>query len=285
MIITPEELIKDVNDLVSLPDVCMKVIQMVNDPGSNASTISGVVSQDPGLTVRLLKIANSAFYGLQREVTTVAHAIAIIGIAQLRNLVLSTSCVQAFDKIPNHIVTMDNFWTHSLYCAIAAKLIAEKHCPRQKDELFTAGLLHDIGSLILYHKVPEKVQEILELLESTVDDLELQEVEKQLLGFDHAELGLELAKLWSLPVDLQEAIGYHHDPEKSENSIQAVYIIHIANSLAVLAELDSIKLSEAPKIKAEALKNIHLSNEELVEVIKQSQTQLIEVQSLFGLGK
>ena len=118
MSITPEELVKNVGELVSLPDVCIRVNQMVDDPNASAVAFGEVISQDPGLTARLLRIANSAFYGFSQEIDTVSRAVTIIGLGKLRDLVLATSTVDVFDKIPNELLTMENFWRHSLSCAL-----------------------------------------------------------------------------------------------------------------------------------------------------------------------
>lgn len=232
--ITPTELVTGVVRLVSLPEVCIRVNEMLEDPKINATDIGKVISQDTGLTARLLKIVNSSFYGFPSRIETVSRAVTVIGLRELRGLVLAASAVEAFSKIPNDVLNMVKFWRHSVYCGVVAKILAQRCHVLHSERLFVAGLLHDIGKLIISHRLPNEAREILRLQrESGISDIE---AERQVLGFDHAIVGGELLKTWQMPKTLMSAVRYHHAPQESDDALIDVSLVHIANALTFIAE-------------------------------------------------
>lgn len=232
--VTPHDLVSGVVRLVSLPEVCIRVNEMLEDPKINANDIGKVISQDTGLTARLLKIVNSAFYGFPSRVETVSRAVTVIGLRELRGLVLAASAVEAFSKIPNDVLNMVKFWRHSVYCGVVAKILAQRCNVLHSERLFVAGLLHDIGKLIISHRLPNEAREILRLQKETgLTDVEM---ERQVLGFDHAMVGGELLKVWQMPKTLMSAVRFHHDPQESDDALIDVSLVHIANGLTFIAE-------------------------------------------------
>lgn len=232
--ITPSELVTGVVRLVSLPEVCIRVNEMLEDPKINANDIGKVISQDTGLTARLLKIVNSSFYGFPSRIETVSRAVTVIGLRELRGLVLAASAVEAFSKIPNDVLNMVKFWRHSVYCGVVAKILAQRCNVLHSERLFVGGLLHDIGKLIISHRLPNEAREILRLQRETgMTDIE---AERQILGFDHAVVGGELLKTWQMPKTLMYAVRYHHEPQESDDALIDVSLVHIANALTFIAE-------------------------------------------------
>src|SRR3989338_3244754 len=167
------DLVQSVSGLVTLPDVFIRINQLVNDPDSSIDDITKAVSRDPSFTVRLLKVANSPFYGFPSAIDTVSKAVSVIGTTQIRNLALSMSAARTFAGLPNDLVSMDNFWHHSLYCALVARILARQAGKCDPEALFTAGLLHDIGELIIFNRLPEQAKESL-LIRSEEHTSELQ---------------------------------------------------------------------------------------------------------------
>ncbi|NHZ69838.1 MAG: HDOD domain-containing protein, partial [Thermotogales bacterium] len=149
------ELLGDVEGLVSPPDVCLRLFELIHSPSSGAKEISGVVSVDPNLTARLLRMANSSFYNFSRKIDTISRAVTVIGNTELYQLVLSISAVKTFNTIPNELVKMETFWRHSVYTGLLARAIAARANVLHPERLFVAGLMHDIGSIILYHQRPD----------------------------------------------------------------------------------------------------------------------------------
>ncbi len=232
--LTPQELVSGVVRLVSLPEVCIRVNEMMDDPVVNATDIGRVISQDTSLTARLLKIVNSAFYGFQARIETVSRAVTVIGLRELRGLVLAASAVESFSKLPNDVLNLVNFWRHSVYCGVVAQLLAQKCNVLHSERLFIAGLLHDIGKLVITNKMVKESREvILRAEKKKVLDFE---AEQAILGFDHAEVGGELLKEWNMPESLYNAVRYHHRPAAAMEPTIEICIVHIANIMTIMAE-------------------------------------------------
>jgi putative nucleotidyltransferase with HDIG domain len=187
------------------------------------------VGVDPNLTARLLRIANSAFYGFSRKIDTISRAVTVIGTTELYQLVLSVSAVQQFSNIPNELVKMDTFWHHSVYTGLLARSLAARARVLHPERLFVAGLMHDIGSLVLYHQRPEQMRDILLVAEGDEDVLYHAELER--FQFTHASVGGELMGRWLLPVELVDAVKWHHEPEKAENAPMEAHILQLAGQL------------------------------------------------------
>lgn len=231
---TPQELVSGVIRLVSLPEICIRVNEMLEDPNVTAAELGKVIAQDTGLTARLLKIVNSSFYGFPSRIETVTRAVTVIGLRELRGLVLAASAVEAFSKIPNDVLNMVNFWRHSVYCGVVAQQLAERCRVLHSERLFVAGLLHDIGKLIMSHKIPDTVKTIIATQET--DTRPDYEIETEILGFSHAEVGGELMKFWQMPEALYNTVRYHHEPAKAESAELEACLVHIANAMTLLAE-------------------------------------------------
>ena len=222
----PVLLVKEINKLVSLPTVSIKVNQMV-DENAAAREIGQAISTDVDLTSRLLKIANSSFYGFTSKIETISRAITIIGDNELRSLVLATATVEAFENFPIDIAYMANFWKHSLNCGIVSRLIAKQRGIKHNEQIFVAGLLHDIGHLVLFQKCADLEKQC--MVTAALMNEELHLVEKNILGFDHAYIGGLLLNEWNLPSSLVEPVMHHHDPAAVEKYKLEASIVHIAN--------------------------------------------------------
>lgn len=282
MSITLEQIVDDVGELVSLPEVCIRVNELVDDPNSSAGEIGQVISQDPALTLRILKIANSPFYGVSSQIDTVTKAVAILGMKQLRDLVLATSATSVFDGLPNELISMHDFWRHSIYCAISARILSEDYKKGKGEALFISGLLHDIGQLAIFNKAPELARQTIILSMEGPDENELHEHERRIMGFDHAQVGGELVRKWKLPESICECVRYHHEPLKAEKYPVETAMIHIANAIAVMAELDTIQVSSAPAIEPVAWEITGLSKDVIEPVMHGARDQIAEVEALLS---
>ncbi len=225
-------LVRDYRDLVSLPEVALRVNEMVDDPDCSVQALGKVISQDPALTMRLLGIANSPFYGLARQVENVAQALTLLGLQQVRNLVLASAVSSVFERIPQELITLKDFWRHSLFCGLVAQALGERGDSRFST-LFTAGLLHDVGQLILFHRYPEQMREaILQQVEGG-EPLDMAEAERRFIGTDHCQVGAALARQWRLPERYIAVIAGHHDAAVAEPAHRpSVALIAIANRIA-----------------------------------------------------
>ncbi len=236
-----------ISALVSLPDVCIRLTELLHSPAASARSLGEVVARDPSLTARLLRLVNSAFYGFVRRIDTVSRAITIIGDRELYNLVVAVSAVKSFSGVPSVLVNMDSFWRHSIYSGLIARLLGKRCGMLHPERLFVAGLLHDIGSLILYKQVPGLAKDLLMVAKG--DERVLCNAEEQALGFGHAELGALLLARWMLPDALVGAVRYHHDPGAAGEQALEASLVHMAEVFANRSEIGA--LFEEPSVEAE----------------------------------
>ncbi len=276
-----QDLVNNASQLISLPEISIRVNELANDPDSTADDMAAVISQDPALVVHMLKIANSAYYGLSNEVETISRAVAILGTKKIRDLVLSTSTSEAFDGIPNDLITMQDFWHHSLYCGLLAQILAKKSNKKNIESVFIAGLLHDIGQLLMFNQMPDKAHESILLLMEGTEDLETYEAERHVFGFDHTQVGAELIKEWKLAPVLQECVAFHHEPQNAKDFPVEVALINIANAVAVMADFNSMSEDhEIPMISPISWDVTGLSKADLPEAIKLAQKEIKEIESV-----
>lgn len=219
--------------LPTLPTVVTQLISVVGDPASSARQIAQLVSTDQALTAKILKVANSAFYGFSREIATVQLAIVVLGIEMVKNIGLSVAVLKRFSEGKEHpLFDRQRFWAHSIGCGVAARMLALKFKDRRiADEAFVAGVLHDIGKLILIEYFHEEFSEVLEKAES--EGLAIVDAEEQVLGVSHADVGAWLAEKWNLPQSLVHAIAYHHRPFEpdADNPEDLVILTHMGDAL------------------------------------------------------
>ncbi len=277
------EVLQGVGGLVTLPNVFLRINQLVEDPDSSIHDIAKAISQDPSFTLRLLRVANSPFYGFASTIDTVAKATSLIGTSQLRNLALSMSVASSFAGLPNDLVSLDNFWRHSLYCALVARILARRARKCDPEAVFTAGLLHDIGTLILFNRLPEQAKQTLLLVLDQVDDLPVYLAERHIIGFDHAQVGGELAKMWGLPPLLEECITHHHQIDEAKRYPREVALIHLANIIAQMAEIDTLDPEDVSDIDSRAwvMSGIGFDVEVIEAVIREVQEEIVETEKLF----
>ena len=279
--ITPDDLVRDISGLITLPDVYLRINRLIEDPNSSSTDIAKAVSQDASFTVKLLKMANSAVYNFSSTVDTVGKAVTIIGTSQIRSLALSLSVASSFEGLPNDLVSMRNFWKHSLLCALTARHLCKEARRCDADALFTAGLLHDIGELIIFSRLPEQAKVALMLVLDSQEEVSVPEAETQTIGFDHAVVGGALARQWNLPSMLQECIAYHHAPAEAQKHPREAALIHIANTLAQLAEVDSLELDDAPAIDPAAWAVTGLDADVVEPVVRAAQQEFTDIEQLF----
>ncbi len=268
-------LVKGVAGLVSLPEVCLKVNALINDPSCSAKRLGAVIGQDPALTTRLLRIANSPYFGLRARVDTVSRAVTVLGIRELQFLVLATSVTRSFDRLPNTLIDMDAFWRHSIYCAVVARLVARRCHVLHHERLFVAGLLHDIGLLIMFNKIPELCRVMIS--RSSRQDLTLVEAERDVFDIDHAEVGRELLMLWQLPPSLAEAVGCHHRLEQAADSLLDAAIVHIADGVAPPLFGTDSTIQEGLPINDFALEIVGVGRDELPEIKMEAEQHFAEI--------
>lgn len=227
-----EELIEQIDQLPTLPTTVIKLVQMVQDPDTSAQDVNQVLAQDPSLAARILRMVNSAYFGFSERITSIRHAIVIMGFHAVKNLALTASVLDSFesDGFSTDVFDRKQFWVHSLSVAAASKLVAKQMGYPNPDEHFISGLLHDIGKIVIDQKAHDGFVEVLKLVED--QNILIREAEMKVFGFDHTQVGRWLAKHWNLPEELHHVIAFHHEPPRARDQMRAVTVVHIADVLA-----------------------------------------------------
>jgi len=276
--IGPIKFIKEDSKLSTLPNIFRLIVEAISKPNSSAHDIANVIGKDPSLSARLLKIVNSAFYGYPSRIDTLSRAVNIVGTKQLSTLAIGTNVIHMFKNIPSKIINMKLFWKHSILCGINARVIAGYKNIQNTERMFVAGLLHDIGRLLLYNYAPSQSFYAIILARDNQDLL--YRVEREILNCDHADVGGDLLKKWKLPVSLEDAVRHHHNPQKSQNRIEAA-IIHLADIMANVMGTGSSGEMLIPPMDHDAWAQIGLSPNIIPLTMEQSERQLEEIFEFF----
>ena len=278
----PQDLISGSTRTSSLPEIFVMINEVVTDPTSSFSDIAQVVNLDTALSARLLKIVNSSFYSFPSNIETVTHAIAVIGTEQLHNLALATTIIANFKGIPEKTLNMNLFWRHSMGVAIIARNLAI-HCRESNPERFyLAGILHDIGRLIILENLPDESREI--MARRNENGGILWKIEREVLGFDHGEVGAALSRNWNLPLSLEEIIGNHHNPGLSQRYPLETTIIHLADIIAKAMQLGSSGDAHIPPLDEEAWEQLELPTGIFSAIWNQTETQFNETINIILSG-
>jgi putative nucleotidyltransferase with HDIG domain len=233
--LSPADVVANVEVLLSLPDAAMQLNALLADPDTDLKDIANVVSLDPALTARVLRAVNSAYFGLRARIDTISKAISMIGTSELHSLVLATSAAQAFKNISCKLIDMESFWQHSVRAALAARGFAESSLRRHRERVFLAGLLHDVGQLVLYHELPEPSTRILKAIAA---GQARQDAELEVLGFTHAEVGAVLLERWNLPASLVQPVRFHHHFDEAPDFAREAALVHLGSVLSHYMDQD-----------------------------------------------
>lgn len=275
---TPESLVQDTHTLFSLPDIAFRVNELIDKPNTRLSDLAEVILCDPGLSARLLRLINSAYYGLSKPVDTVSQAIHLIGQRELRDLVIATSAVNLFKGLPSEQVNMEMFWFHSIACGIAARELARRCRLPEGERLFLAGLLHSVGKLVFYSQCPNQYRDVLQRVEQ--EGMDAVVAERQIFGFTYADLSAELLKSWRFPERLWVAVAHQLEPTKASNYWLEAVIVHaavyVANSLQPSANITPLTIG-SPDILVSLADMLALSPESLVALPAEINLQVIEI--------
>jgi putative nucleotidyltransferase with HDIG domain len=264
-----DEIVIQIKDLPSLPAIVMELLNSIEQEDIDINVLAKKVAQDQALTAKTLRFANSSFYGTPSKVTTIQQAITLLGVANVRNLITAAAISGSFPENQCAGFNFKAFWKHSMATALCAKLLA-RHSRVNTDYAFTAGLLHDIGRLVLVTRFPEHYAAALAYRVS--HDCYMLEAERAILGIDHVIAGHALAVHWHFSETMQHAIVGHHEPEKS-GSGALVSLVHVANSIVHALDLTDIEDDLVPPISLMAWNNLGLDEEIYQQVFRETVLQ------------
>jgi len=216
-----------------MPATSAKLLKILKNPDSSAAQVEEILKYDPGLTANILKLTNSAYFGIPSKVSSVKQAVVLLGWKRLLQLVM-TMCMSTVMKkpLPGYDLPHGELWRHSVAVSVAAELVVKALKIPGADEVFTAALLHDIGKLILGGFVQDDLHRIEEMV---AKGIAFEVAEFIVLGTDHAQIGARVLEKWSFPADLVNAVNWHHDPETCENYCTFSDIVHVANILGLMS--------------------------------------------------
>lgn len=224
-----QDIIGKIKDLPTLPLVAVRVMEIINDPHSSASDLADIISSDPAMAAKVLRLVNSAYYGFPNPITTITHAVAIMGFNTLRSLVLSVATFDLFAKRRGESAFQpEDIWLHSIATAVGSKLLAKRLGLPNFEELFITGLLHDVGKVILDLYTHQDFMKCIATAQRTAKPLWF--VEQEILGSSHAEVGQCVAVKWRLPAVLTESIRWHHEVMKAKDYARAAAIVNVADT-------------------------------------------------------
>ncbi|MFU0799449.1 MAG: HDOD domain-containing protein [Xylanivirga thermophila] len=261
-----EQVIDRVQDVPALPQIVNRVIELTEDPNSTARDIEAVINKDQSLTARVLRLANSAYYGYPRRISTITEATILLGFQTVKSITISAAVKKVlFKKLPGYGMPEGALWKHSQTCAIIARCLGKKFSVRNIDEIYTAALLHDIGKVIMSYYMEENYDQVIKMVQQ--NNMPFIEAEQQILGFDHCQLGAKLCEKWNLPYALMEPIAYHHDPQRGVKNIDSLYITHISDAITMTLGIGLGVDGMAYELYTPALERFGISEEEGIEKI------------------
>ncbi len=255
-----QELAQSCGELGSPPHVQKQIDQAMSAPdGLKPENLVRIFRQDPSSCFRLLRLSNSGLGDVSGEVSTILESLRVVGEAEIKNLLSSTQVIMWFRGIPHDLVSMQRFWSHSICTAIIAELLAEASGEEEEqlEAYYLAGLLHDIGRLILFWKMPSNAMRAMNNAKQHLTLLH--ETERNLLEYDHASIGKSLTKQWNLPKIIRDGVAFHHDPESAKKAPKAAAVVHIADVLANFMKIGSSGEIFLPKVNHAAWKMLDVT--------------------------
>ncbi len=279
-----EELINFAGNLMSLPQITMKINTIADDANSTVRQLATTLSQDPALASRLLRIANSPFYGFAAEISTIDKAVGMLGMKTVRNLTLGSSVNKVAQKLDNNLVSIEDYWPHSILASIAAREIGAQVKRVDKESVFIAGLLHDLGHLVMFSQYPELSESTQSQYVFGPEDKRRDEIETENWGFSHAQVAAELMKRWNLPTVLHESVGNQHTPLLAKEFPKEATIIHIAVTLATHLEMRIDENDPEPTFQPDYWKMLELNESIVGPTMDSALSQMNDVKASFGLN-
>ena len=275
------EIVHRVDELPALPHVTYRVLTLTSDPKTSIPELAETITNDQVLTAKVLRLANSAYYGYARRIFSISEALVILGFSTVRNLVLAASVYNVMDQeFPGYVLPKGDLWNHSMSTALLARVLAKKVKFEINDKAFTAGLLHDIGKIILNTYMKERFAEVLETVNS--GHLPFSEAEQKILGFDHAMVGAKVAEKWNLPDELVEAIANHHHPAKSKVNPKLTSIVHVADAASMSMGIGLGGDGMLYSFDGFAVKQLELSEETIEEAIAELAESMVDTETIGG---
>jgi HD-like signal output (HDOD) protein len=276
-----QQAIKKVTAIATLPEITAKIIKTVEDPKSTAAALHKIVSHDPALVTRILKVVNSAFYGLPGQIASIERAIVLLGLNAIKNIAVAASLGQLFRGVKLcEGFTAKDLWTHCIGVGVVARELARQGKLQLADEAFLAGMIHDIGLLVQLQTAPEKLREVCE--KAKTDERPFCEIERDIIGVDHQQLGAGLSEAWKFPRSCQMVAGYHHQPTALSTDRVLTCLVNIADTLCAQHAKGFNLTAFRQPIDATVLAELKLDSALVEQFAPKIPTLISDASGLFG---
>jgi len=271
--LTMNDAVKTIQSLPPLPEIVTDLLSSMGKENIDIDTLAEKLARDQALVATTLRLANSSFYGMSHRVTSIREAFAILGLKSMRTLVTAASVTNGFIGGQNLAGEIEKNWRHSIAVAVCTKALA-RQLHQDQELAFTAGLLHDIGRLVLAIYFPEQHQAV--LTHRATHDCTAFQAEQAVLGIDHAMVGQALVEYWKLPPDIQLAIGSHHTPDQSKQSA-LVSLVHVADAIVHALDLALDEEELVPLISTAAWNKLGIGQKTVLQVFEETEQQFEEM--------
>ncbi len=279
-----EDRLSKIDDLPTLSIIANNIILITQNPKSSALEVGKAISQDQALVSKILRISNSSFYGFPQKITTIAHAVVILGFANVRNLVLTASILDVLSSESDKgYFNREEFWQHNLACGVTSKLLAKKLGIQNIDEVFIWGLLHDLGKLILDAHFNKDFTDVVQLAKEK--QILIKDAEQEILGMDHAAVGGIVADKWNLHPVLIKVIRSHHNPPRAKESMRLASIVHLADVLCRAINLGNGGDNKIPCINEESWKLFGLNQLTITNLFHEMEQEVETAKSFLSFVK
>lgn len=272
-----------IGDIATLPEITIRIIQIVEDAKSTARDLHDVIKNDPALSVKVLKVVNSAFYGLPGQVASVDRAIILLGLSAVKNIAIAASIARLFKgrRISEQFSAAD-LWRHSVGVAVAAHDIAKTSPhPAMPDEIFVAGMIHDIGTMVERQAFPEQFSEVIQ--RCAAQPLNFLECERQVIGADHQAFGVGLTTKWKFPRHLRASVGFHHNPEALSVELRNMAtLIQMADVMCCQEKIGFYLTAQGGNITPEMLDLIGVTEAQLNQVRADLPAKIADAEATLG---
>jgi putative nucleotidyltransferase with HDIG domain len=263
-----------------MPTTAAKLLPLLENSDTTAAEIESILKYDQGLTANILKLTNSAYFGIPTRISSVRQAIVLLGWKRLLQVVMTICMSPLMDKtIPGYDLPRGALWQHSVAVSVAAEILVKALKIPDADEVFTAALLHDVGKLVLGGFVKEDLQQIEDMVTKGIT---FDVAESMVLGTNHAEIGGQILDKWSFPAELVSAVQWHHDPESCEESCNLCDIVHVANTMGIMTGFGKIDQDLALEHFGPVADRLGLAPENLEEMAQQTAARVKKLMASWG---